>query len=142
MGNQSRVRAALSSTLRRLMLVGGVFLANPGSVLAEPAYEVWAIDQSNSPGKTYGGTLYIYDGAALEKRHFAAKAVPEKIDLGGAAASFCFDKTGANPVRPHMLAMNARQNRAIVSFVASGHVLILNAATRAPVECIRTSIGA
>ena len=24
------------------------------------SYEVWAIDQSNSPGKTYGGTLYIW----------------------------------------------------------------------------------
>jgi hypothetical protein len=41
-----------------------------------------------------------------------------------------------------MLALNARQNRAIVSFVASGHVLILDAATRSPVDCIRTSVGA
>ena len=142
MGYRPWLRAAMCATLNRLILVCGVFLANLGSVLAEPAYEVWAIDQSNSPGKTYGGTLYIYDGAALEKHRFAASAVPEKIDLGGAAAAFCFGKTGANPVRPHMLAMNARQNRAIVSFVASGHVLILNAATRAPVECIRTSVGA
>jgi DNA-binding beta-propeller fold protein YncE len=41
-----------------------------------------------------------------------------------------------------MLAINARQNRAIVSFVASGHVLILDAAARTPVDCIRTSVGA
>jgi len=54
----------------------------------------------------------------------------------------CFAKTGANPVRPHMMAMNADQTHAILSFVASGHVLIMNAATRTPVDCIRTSIGA
>jgi DNA-binding beta-propeller fold protein YncE len=41
-----------------------------------------------------------------------------------------------------MLALNARQNRAIVWFVASSQVLILDAATRAPIDCIRTSVGA
>ena len=30
--------------------------------------QVWAIDQSDSPGKTYGGTLYIWDGHELEKQ--------------------------------------------------------------------------
>ena len=49
-------------------------------------YEVWAIDQSNSPGKTYGGTLYIWDGHDLENRHRAPSARSTKIDLGGAAA--------------------------------------------------------
>ncbi len=105
-------------------------------------YEVWAIDQSDSPGKTYGGTIYVYDGHDLERGHKAAEAVAEKIDLGGAAAAFCFDRTEANPVRPHMIAMNAAQTHAIISFVSSGHVLFLNAATRVPVECIRSSVGA
>jgi len=120
----------------------GLLAASLSNAMAKPSYEVWAIDQSNSSGKAYGGTLYIYDGADLERGHAAADAVPEKIDLGGAAAALCLAKTGANPVRPHMLAINARQNRAIVSFVASGHVLILDAAARTPVECIRTSVGA
>jgi hypothetical protein len=103
---------------------------------------VWAIDQSNSPGKTFGGTLYIYQGNELERGHLGAAATPEKIDLGAAAASLCLARTGANPVRAHMIAINASQNRAIVSFVASGHVLIVEAATRTPIECIRTSVGA
>jgi hypothetical protein len=120
----------------------GLLAASLSNAMAKPSYEVWAIDQSNSSGKAYGGTLYIYDGADLERGHAAADAVPEKIDLGGAAAALCLAKTGANPVRPHMLAINARQNRAIVSFVASGHVVILDAAARTPVECIRTSVGA
>ena len=132
----------MSSTRRLLAMGCGLLAASLSNAMAKPSYEVWAIDQSNSSGKAYGGTLYIYDGADLERGHAAADAVPEKIDLGGAAAALCLAKTGANPVRPHMLAINARQNRAIVSFVASGHVVILDAAARTPVECIRTSVGA
>ena len=112
-----------------------------GSLSGEAKYEIWAIDQSNSPGVTYGGTIYIYDGKDLERGHKAAEAVPEKIDLAGAATTMCFQKTGANPVRPHMIAMNASNTHAIISFVASGHVLIMNGATRAPIDCIRTSVG-
>jgi len=104
-------------------------------------YEVWAIDQSNSPGTTFGGTLYIWDGHDLENRHRAATAPVDKIDLGGAAAALCLASTGANPVRPHMLAINPSQTHAIISLVASGHVLFMDAATRLPVACFRMSPG-
>jgi DNA-binding beta-propeller fold protein YncE len=104
------------------------------------AYEVWAIDQSNSPGQTFGGTLYIWDGHDLENH--AASAVAEKVDLGGAAAALCLAQTGANPVRPHMIAVNPSQTHAIISFVATGHVLFVNAASRQPVACFRMSVGA
>jgi DNA-binding beta-propeller fold protein YncE len=110
--------------------------------MAKNRYEIWAIDQSNSPGLTYGGTLYIYDGKDLERGRHGAKAVPERIDLAGGASHLCFAKTQANPVRPHMIAVNASQSHAVISFVASGHVLIMDAETRTPIECIRTSIGA
>jgi hypothetical protein len=105
---------------------------NPGS-------EVWSIDQSDSAGKNYGGTIYIWDAKDLEKVNKAA--VAEKVDLGGAAASLCMAQTGANPVRPHMLTMNRASTHAIVSFVASGHVLFMDARTRQPITCIRTSVG-
>jgi DNA-binding beta-propeller fold protein YncE len=105
-------------------------------------YEVWAIDQSNSPGKTFGGTLYIWDGQALENKKQANSVPAEVIDLSGAAAALCFDRTGVNPVRPHMLAINPSQTHAIISFVSSGHVLIMDAKTRTPVECIHASVGA
>jgi hypothetical protein len=105
-------------------------------------YEVWAIDQSNSPGTTYGGTLYIWQGRDLERGAGTSIAVPERIDLGAAAAAMCLAKTGANPVRAHMIAVNASQTHAVVSFVASGHVLFVDAASRAPIDCVRTSIGA
>jgi DNA-binding beta-propeller fold protein YncE len=40
-----------------------------------------------------------------------------------------------------MMAMSPSQTHAIISFVATGHVLFMDAATRQPVECIRTSPG-
>ena len=120
----------------------GTLIIGAAPAVAQNAYEVWAIDQSNSFGKTFGGTLYVYDGKDLERGHKAAEATPEMIDLSGDVATMCFAKTGANPVRPHMLAVNASQTHAVISFVASGHVVILDAPTRMPIDCIRTSIGA
>ena len=127
--------------LIRLVLIV-VLILIPGRASAESSYEVWAIDQSNSPGLNYGGTLYIYDGKELEQGLKGAESEPEKLDLAGATAQLCYSQTLAYPVRPHMIAMNASQTHAIISFVASGHVLIMDARTRTPVECIRTSIGA
>jgi hypothetical protein len=101
--------------------------------------EVWSIDQSDSAGKSYGGTIYIWDANDLEKVN--KKAVAEKVDLGGAAAALCLAQTGANPVRPHMLTMNKSNTHAIISFVASGHVLFIHADSRQPIACIRTSVG-
>jgi DNA-binding beta-propeller fold protein YncE len=106
------------------------------------SYEVWAIDQSNSPGKTFGGTLYIWDGHDLENLGRQQVATSEVINLSDDAASLCLEKTGVNPVRPHMLAVNPSQTHAIVSFVASGHVLFIDAESRTPVDCIRSSVGA
>ena len=100
---------------------------------------MWSIDQSDSAGKNYGGTIYIWDSKDLEKVN--KEAVAEKVDLGGAASALCMTQTGANPVRPHMLTMNKASTHAIISFVASGHVLFMNARTRQPITCIRTSVG-
>ena len=105
-------------------------------------YEVWAIDQSNSPGRTFGGTLYIWNGHDLENAHQAGTTPAERIDLGGEAASFCMSKTGAAPVRPHMMAMSPSHTHAVISFVATGHVLFLDANRRTPVACFRMSPGA
>src|SRR5438105_15952257 len=85
---------------------------------AEANHEVWMIDQSNtydSDGNgtlDSGGTLYIYEGKDLA-------ASPQKIDLGGTLAEQIKLTTGTVPVRPHIIAFNASQTHAIVSFVAS-----------------------
>jgi hypothetical protein len=130
--------------MRHAMLVAAVTCALIGHAAASGrnTYEVWAVDQSNSPGLAYGGTLYVYDGHDLERGRAAGSARPERIDLGAAAAALCMAKTGAPPVRPHMIAINSAQTHAVISFVASGHVLFIDAASRTPVDCLRTSLGA
>ena len=105
------------------------------------AYEVWAVDQSNTNGAAGGGSLYVYDGPSLHGRA-AAAAVPERIDLAGAATELCLAQTGTAPVRPHMLLFNAGRTHAVLSFVASGHVLLLEAASRRPLACVDVGVQA
>ena len=45
-------------------------------------------------------------------------------------------------MRPHMLFFNAGRTHALLAFVASGHVVVFDAASRAPVACLRSSPGA
>lgn len=99
-----------------------------------PNHEVWIIDQSDTTSDG-GGTLYIYAGDALAGRD-AASAVPEVIDLGGSARSLCLAATGTAPRRPHMLEFNEAGSHAVLAFVATGHVVFFNAATREPVGCV------
>jgi hypothetical protein len=140
------MRAGRRKLLALVSAAATLLAVHQGTVSAgdddEDGYEVWAIDQSNTTGLTYGGTLYVWDGNDLEDIEKAPAAVPDKIDLAGDVADMCFEKTGVNPVRPHMLAINAAQTHAIISFVASGHVVFLDAETRTALDCIRTSPGA
>jgi DNA-binding beta-propeller fold protein YncE len=69
--------------------------------------------------------------------------VPEVIDLGGAARDLCLAQTGSAPRRPHMMMLNHhRHSHAIITFVATGHVLFMHGATRAPVACIDVGVQA
>jgi DNA-binding beta-propeller fold protein YncE len=130
----------------RSSLLGAVALilltASAAHAAGQQAYEVWAIDQSNSDGRAYGGTLYIWDGHDLENKFRANSARRDVIDLGGAAADLCMASTGAFPVRPHMMAVSPSQSHIIISFVVTGHVLFVEGATRTPVACFRTTVGA
>ena len=111
-------------------------LASQRSTIATTAgFEVWAVDQSGT-----AGTLYIYQGDALNDD--AATAVPEVIDLGEAVRSVCVEQTGSAPVRGHMLTFNPSHTHAILSYVATGHVVFMDAVTRAPLACIDVGIQA
>jgi hypothetical protein len=105
-------------------------------------FEVWLVDQSDSKGQTFGGTIHIYDGDDLKGQAAASATPTDVLDLSGATSALCLESTRANPVRPHMLSFNSTHSHAILSFVTSGHVVIFNAATRTPVACIRMSPGA
>src|SRR3989441_9177947 len=99
---------------------------------AAASYEVWVIDQSDS-SKDGGGTLYIYDGESLSKDAKSAKA--ETLDLGDKFAEAC-KEAGGYPKRPHMLFFTKDGKYGILSYVASGHVVFLDAAARAPIGCV------
>ena len=105
-------------------------------------FEVWLVDQSNSNGLAYGGAIHVFDGSALMGEDAGSATPTHVIDLAGATAALCMGTTGANPVRPHMLFFNASRSHALLAFVASGHVVVFDAASRAPVACLRSSLGA
>jgi hypothetical protein len=112
-------------------------------------YEVWLVDQSNSFGKAYGGRILIFDGKRVahggddDDDDGPPVTAPEAIvDLGDQTSALCLARTGANPVRPHMVVFNSTETHAALSFVASGHVVFFDARTRAPLDCFRMQAGA
>jgi DNA-binding beta-propeller fold protein YncE len=118
-------------TLAIVLVLAGASLAFAGGDRHHPrppSHEVWTVDQSNSAGKTTGGTLYVFDPQRLGE--------PEKIDLGGAAEELCLRETTTAPVRPHMVLFNRSRSHAILANVASGHVVFFDAKRREPVGCI------
>ena len=108
----------------------------------DDGFEVWLVDQSNTNGLTYGGTISIYDGRALTGRRPSTATPTDVLDLGDEVSALCLTATGANPVRPHMLVFNNRNTHAALSFVVSGHVVFFDARTRHPLACFRTEVGA
>ena len=140
-------RAAVGLLVALLVLAGGpgmpaaqVGAAASEDVAEEPRFEVWLIDQQDSR-PTAGGTLHIFDGRALMDG--GATARPEVIDLGGPTHDLCLARTGSAPRRPHMLVFNggddelpAGNTHAVLAFVATGHVVFFDAASRRPLECI------
>jgi hypothetical protein len=103
-------------------------------------FEVWIADQSDTrPG--HGGQILIYDGARLYGKQPEQATPSVRLDLGADTAALCRAATGRNPVRPHMILFNTEQTHAVVSFVASGHVVIFDAGRRTPLQCFETTVG-
>ena len=127
--NVMKRRLLLQVMLVLAVLCTGWFVGQQQLKAVVTPFEVWATDQSGA-----GGKLYVYNGADLNDN--AAAAVPEVIDLDGAVSDLCREQTGSAPVRAHMLEFNPAHTHAILSYVASGHVVFLDAATRAPLSCI------
>ena len=109
-------------------------VTGPGTI---QDFEVWAIDQSPAPGRAFGGLIHIFrDTMEANGTHTLARTT-EVIDLSGATATLSQSSTGALPVQAHNVTFNATQSHALIAFLASGHVAILNAATRQPVACLQ-----
>jgi len=107
--------------------------ARVSSPAQNDGYELWVIDQSDTTADG-GGTLYIYQDDQLDNN--GASAQPEVIDLGGAARDISIAQTGTAPRRPHVIFFNAANTHAIIAFLETGHVLLMDARTRTPVGCV------
>ena len=136
------VMAGVCLLVSFLTIVAGFFVTTSAHNPSERKgpYEVWILDQSDTTADG-GGTLYIYRDEDIESEQPAA-AIPEVIDLGGAARTLSLAQTGTAPRRPHMLFFNKDHTHAIISFVATGHVLIMDAATRLPLACLDVGVQA
>jgi len=110
-------------------------------------HEIWLLDQVNTYDSDAngsldsGGHLYIYQGD-----DFAGTGVPnptpEKIDLGGAISESVKANTGTAPVRPHYVSFNPTGTHAVITFVATGHLIIIEAATRQVVYSVDVGVQA
>jgi hypothetical protein len=135
-------RLAIWLGLTLLLAISGV-PANHGGLAAQSGLtEVWVTDQSGTAGR-----LYIYDAYHVYQN--AAAAVPEVLALDPdtdptreTVGDQCQAQTGSAPTRAHMLAFNSTHTHAILSFVATGHVAFIDAATRRPVRCIDVGVQA
>src|SRR5688572_9574213 len=108
---------------------------------ANGGFEVWIDDQSGTqPGTPsgYGGTLHIFEGSSLMGASASSATPIASIDLAPLKDGVCA-ATAKNPVRPHMILFNKENTHGILSFVASGHVVIFDAERREPVACFLTS---
>jgi hypothetical protein len=141
-----RTRRCLEQAALAALLV---LAAVPASGHAwQRGYEVWMTDQNNTAGfsatvprGTHGGRLLIYDGAELDTRrgpidHPEVIKLHELYALGGPN-----NATGADVVRPHMIAPSPDRRYVALAFVMSGHVAIIEAKTRRPAALFRMSAG-
>jgi hypothetical protein len=141
----TRGLSALSALAAAILLAVAAGPAQAG----QRDYEVWLTDQNNTAGfsdtaprGTHGGRVLIYDSADLDRRGGPVDdpevlELPEIYATGGPN-----NATGANVVRPHMIAPSPDHRYMALAFVASGHVAIIEASTRRAVALFRTSPGA
>ena len=73
-------RGVLSIAVLLIFLIASEFGGSAGD------FEVWLVDQSNSFGKTYGGTIHIYEGEHLNGAAANFAQPISVIDLGAGTA--------------------------------------------------------
>ncbi|MCW1916387.1 hypothetical protein OJ996_22555 [Luteolibacter sp. GHJ8] len=128
------------------LTLGSASLAQAGQKLAL-RHEIWLIDQSNtydSDGNgslDSGGNIHIYRGEDF-KEAGNPNPVVETISLGGANADYIKQVTGTAPVRPHYISFNKSGTHALITFVATGHLIIIEAATRQIVYAVDVGVQA
>ncbi|RYD22902.1 MAG: hypothetical protein EOP88_06305 [Verrucomicrobiaceae bacterium] len=125
-------------------VLGAALVSGAGAVTK---HEIWLLDQSNtydSDGNgslDSGGYLYIYQGDDFAGTG-VPNPVPEKIDLGGTISANVKNTTGTAPIRPHYISFNPTGTHAVITFVATGHLVIIESATRNVVYSVDVGVQA
>lgn len=136
------MRASCISTptrFRSLSTIATLVLTLAALAVPSPraeAYEVWVADQSDT-GTESGGYLHVFDGASLAADPAGARP-SATYDLAKVVNDVCHRATGKNVRRPHMIFFTSDGSHAVMSFL-TGHVLILDAATKKLEACL--SVG-
>lgn len=140
MGSRRRLGAFLAAVA---MVAGGCAESDvTADASDEDGPEVWLVDQSDCAGRSYGGAIHIYDVSDLQGRGASSAEPIDVIDLCAETTEMALVETGSEPVRPHMVLFNSTGTRAVLAFVASGHVAIIDTETREPVSVMQMSVGA
>jgi DNA-binding beta-propeller fold protein YncE len=132
------MEATLSRLLSAMIVLAFALAAGCARDNGATEHEVWVLDQSDNAGHSYGGSIYVFDSSTLDEAGSAAVA-RRRIDLSGATADLCRTRTGEPPVRPHMIRFNEDQTHVILAFVASGHIVFMDADSGEPADCIRST---
>jgi hypothetical protein len=149
MNMKFKQRTPISVIRHAVASVCVLFLLSAGEAYAQ-GYEVWLVDQNNTvgysaavPRGTHGGRLLIYDSADLDNPAGPVDK-PTTFDLAQVfAIGGPNNKTGANVVRPHMALPSPDGKKYMaIAFVGSGHVAIIDGATKQPKSLFRMSAGA
>lgn len=121
----------------------GLLLAGAAVHADSAKYEVWLADQTNSkglsaatPNGTHGGFIRVYNGSDLE----ASPPVDNPLNLD---VSDLFPNalaaTGSNLMRVHGALPSPDMKYMAAAFVVSGHVAIIDGATKTPKALFRTT---
>lgn len=106
-------------------------------------YEVWLTDQTNSkglslstPNGTHGGFIRVYSGADLEAKPPINN--PLNLDVSDLFPN-ALAGTGSNLMRVHGALPSPNMKYMAAALVASGHVAIIDGATKRPKALFRTT---
>ncbi len=128
--------------------LGAAILSNAAAQTALK-HEIWLLDQANTydasepPDGTLdsGGFLHIYQGDDFAGSG-TPKPVVETIDIGGAIAAQVKAGTGSAPIRPHYISFNPSGTHAVITYVATGHLIIIRASDRQLVYSVDVGVQA
>lgn len=135
---------SVRTSLLSVFVASLVIASGSAAPRAGTAYEVWLSDQANTqgitadvPNGTHGGHIVIYDGADLD--HEPLIDNPLVLDVTTDLFQTANVTTGMHVSRIHGVVPSPDHRYMALNFVGSGHLGIVDGASRRPVCLFRTT---